>query len=403
MIVKNESSIIRETLENLVSHLKFDYWVISDTGSTDDTPQIITDFFKEKNIPGELCHDTWKDFGHNRTLALEHAYQKSDYLLIFDADDKIVGSMNLDLNTLDLDSYALKLVKGAVFYRPLLITNRKRWKFVGVLHEYLQGIDPMNGASKIDGDYYVNACTDGCRSHETDKYKKDADLLKRAYEVETDPSLKARYCFYSAQSFKDSQQDDEAIEWYQKVFDHCNWIQEKYYAALMLGHLYESKKQLDQAIHFFTKTSEYDLERIDGIVNACRLYYEKGNHLLVHVLYEKFKGVELSKLDLSSKLFLSECYYQDELSYYNSISAYYLKHTSSGYECCKRNLVNQRVPLHRQYNAIDNLYYYRDEIPKDPDTGALFQRVRELLVKKGLSDRLNDRELLILELLDKKV
>ena len=48
--------------------------------------------------------DEWKDFGHNRTKALEHAFGKSDYLFIFDADDLIEGNMNLPL-ILDKDCY----------------------------------------------------------------------------------------------------------------------------------------------------------------------------------------------------------------------------------------------------------------------------------------------------------
>lgn len=48
MIVKNESSIIENTLNNLCSYIKFTYWVISDTGSTDDTPSIIINYFKKK-------------------------------------------------------------------------------------------------------------------------------------------------------------------------------------------------------------------------------------------------------------------------------------------------------------------------------------------------------------------
>jgi len=67
MIVKNESHIILETLENILSTLKIDYWVISDTGSTDNTPQLIKEFFQSRNIPGELKHDPWKDFGHNHS------------------------------------------------------------------------------------------------------------------------------------------------------------------------------------------------------------------------------------------------------------------------------------------------------------------------------------------------
>ena len=95
MIVKNEASIIENTLHNLCSYINFKYWVICDTGSNDDTPSIIINFFKKQNIVGELCYDTWKDFGHNRTLALEAAYNKTDYLLIFDADDSIIGKFKI--------------------------------------------------------------------------------------------------------------------------------------------------------------------------------------------------------------------------------------------------------------------------------------------------------------------
>ena len=41
MIVKNESHIIIETLKNLCHYIPFAYWVISDTGSTDDTKKLI--------------------------------------------------------------------------------------------------------------------------------------------------------------------------------------------------------------------------------------------------------------------------------------------------------------------------------------------------------------------------
>ena len=43
MIVKNEANVIVSTLNNLTSCIKFDYWVISDTGSSDNTQQIIKD------------------------------------------------------------------------------------------------------------------------------------------------------------------------------------------------------------------------------------------------------------------------------------------------------------------------------------------------------------------------
>ena len=80
MIVKNESHIIENTLEKLCQKINFDYWVICDTGSTDNTPQIITDFFNKKGIKGELFYDEWVNFAHNRTLALQRAFKKTQLL-----------------------------------------------------------------------------------------------------------------------------------------------------------------------------------------------------------------------------------------------------------------------------------------------------------------------------------
>jgi cellulose synthase/poly-beta-1,6-N-acetylglucosamine synthase-like glycosyltransferase len=107
MIVKNEAHVIAETLENLYSYVKFDYYVICDTGSTDATKRIIANFFSERGVAGEIHDHEWRDFGHNRTLALNAAFNKADYSFIFDADDKIVGDFEL-VQPLRSDSYHFK-------------------------------------------------------------------------------------------------------------------------------------------------------------------------------------------------------------------------------------------------------------------------------------------------------
>lgn len=76
---KNEEHCIKETLENVYKYI--DYWVVCDTGSTDNTCKIVEDFFKEKNIPGELHVDEWKGFDINKTILFNHCYKKADYIL----------------------------------------------------------------------------------------------------------------------------------------------------------------------------------------------------------------------------------------------------------------------------------------------------------------------------------
>ena len=88
MIVKNESSIIKDCLNSIADYL--DYWVICDTGSTDGTQDIIKSFFKEKGISGELHEDKWVNFGYNRSLYLKYAKNKGDFLIMLDADEILI-------------------------------------------------------------------------------------------------------------------------------------------------------------------------------------------------------------------------------------------------------------------------------------------------------------------------
>ena len=146
MIVRDESHVIRKTLDNVTSKVKIDYYVISDTGSTDDTVGIMRSFFEEKQIPGEIHHDEWKDFAHNRNLAIEHAIGKSRYLLIFDADDTIDGDFPDIHEKLDKDSYMLLFGKdiNCAYSRISIIRNGAPIRYVGVLHELLHSEENLS-------------------------------------------------------------------------------------------------------------------------------------------------------------------------------------------------------------------------------------------------------------------
>ena len=383
MIVKNESHIIVKTLDNLCNYIEFDAYYISDTGSTDNTMDLIRDFFKQRNIPGYIEQVEWRDFGFNRTLALQMAFNKTDYLFIFDADDAIHGDFRMPRDLIH-DAYQLKLGQSFVYMRTLIVNNRKRWKYVGVLHEYIACVDKEESSDAIQGNYYVESGRIGSRNLDPDKYIKDAAVLERGFNEECKNAngggggggggggsggsggrpLAERYAFYCAQSWMDAGPAyiDKAIEWYLRVLSQNNWNQEKYYSALCLGNLYERKGDKYNMLKYYCKTMEYDEERIEGIACLMESLRADGNHVMVNALYHKYKNYNKNPVN---KLFLSIDKYNDIIEYNNSISAFYISDKRSGYECCKTILRHNIMAYHYMSSTYNNLVFYRNFFDED--------------------------------------
>ena len=389
MIVKNESHIITQTLTNLCRYVDFDAYYISDTGSTDNTMDLIRAFFKERGIPGHIEQVEWRDFGFNRTLALQMAFNKTDYLFIFDADDSIHGDFRLP-GVLTHDAYQLKLGQSFVYLRTLIVNNRKRWRFVGVLHEYIACVDKEESSCAIQGEYHVDSGRSGSRNKDPNKYIKDAAVLERGYYEEGggggggggggDRGLAERYAFYCAQSWMDAgvAYIDKAIEWYLRVLTQNNWTQEKYYSALCLGDLYNKKGDKYNSFKYYSKTMEYDEERIEGIASVMEILRADGNHVMVNALYHKYKGYNKFP---QNKLFLATDKYHDIIEYNNSISAFYISDKRSGYECCKTILRHNIMAFHFLSSTYRNLAFYRQFFEEDtfPEILRLFYTVDQYL------------------------
>ena len=178
MIVKNESAIIERCLNSLVNQI--DYWVIVDTGSTDNTPMIIKNFMMKHNVPGELIERPWVNFSHNRTEALELAENKADYVLLCDADmvlevidsnwkDKLTGN----------SSYLVIQKNNTLRYQNIRLINGRlkgndRFRYFGATHEYCDSIDGFNTPVSLTGIEFFDYTDGGSKS---DKFTRDIKLL----------------------------------------------------------------------------------------------------------------------------------------------------------------------------------------------------------------------------------
>jgi hypothetical protein len=322
MIVKNEAHVIINTLKHLAKYIQFDYWVISDTGSTDSTKEDIKNYFKEVNIPGELVEIPWKDFGYNRTQALVHAYKKTDYVFVWDADDEIFGDFVFPTN-LTADSYKFTFGNqgGLRYCRCQLFNNNKRWQYVGVLHEYANCLEKCTPPVDVSGNYYFISGHTGDRSKDPNKYLKDAIILEKAFNeaFEKKDPIYNRYCFYTAQSYNCCNNLIKAIEYYKKVLTLDNWLQEKYYSCLQIYDLYEKLKQPNDGLIYLVESFKYDKKRVECIYRLVKYYCIKEIPEVAYAYYSLIKDYFESKYiydDISNHLFASKEEYDFYLPYY---------------------------------------------------------------------------------------
>lgn len=204
MIVRNEQRVIRRCLDSLRGLV--DCAVIVDTGSTDDTLNIIHQF---TGFPIFLHARPWVNFGHNRTEAIDLARPHGDYLLRVDADQTLSGI----LPPLTQDAYSVTLKHSGLVYRqPVLFRAALPWRYVGATHEYLTCDAPHR---IVDCD--TMAVTEHADSHRrTTGQKLPGDLASLLEAWKTTPD--ARTAFYLARTYEEMGEKVKAVEFYKRRF-----------------------------------------------------------------------------------------------------------------------------------------------------------------------------------------
>jgi glycosyltransferase involved in cell wall biosynthesis len=379
---------------------------IVDTGSTDNTEEVIMTWSKENGVPITVHHEPFLNFSHNRThsvRAAKAAYPDADYFLLSDADFvwEIKGKFD---NVLLIDHKYLveQYNKSLTYFNVRLLSAKVNWECRGRTHEFwAESKDQGSYGGEIRTHRITTLRIDdredgGCKA---DKFERDERLLREGLDDPDEPAdLKTRYKFYLGQTLKDMGRFDESTEWYTQRCNDKGWAEELYYAKFQIGYNYEQlgwrkkhavkligqAEKTEKEIEYIKKWNPNDLGPFDLMEQSTKhftdasvsylaaynfrksraeaLYYAVRMHRLLGMNEVAYNLAQMgSKIPYPDQdtLFIERGCYDYLFDFEISIVAWYLpNHKDQGLASLKRLIVREDLPEWIQTQVKNNSRHY---------------------------------------------
>lgn len=402
MIVKNESKNMVRLLDSIKSVI--DMVSIVDTGSTDNTEEVILAWGKRNKIPTTVHHEPFVNFAHNRTHSVRMAkqtYPEADYFLLSDAD--FVWEVGDFDKTLLIDhKYLVRQYNKSLDYDNIrLLSSKVDWECVCFTHEFWRECKhqtQFNGevrTAKISTLAIDDREDGGCKE---DKFVRDERLLKEGLADPTQAEFHTRYKFYLAQTLKDMQRFEESIEYYTKRIADKGWGEEVYYAKFQVGFNYEQlgwrnmqcanifdkADKTEEEQEFFTKWNPNNLSKSELLTKANEHFTSASVNYLGAYNYRKTRAESLYyltrmyrllgrnelavkfalmgneiKYPATDTLFIERACYTYLFDYELSIAAFYVsEHKKLGREAIARLLTRDDLPEDFTKSVENNSRHY---------------------------------------------
>jgi hypothetical protein len=374
MIVKNEEKVLPRLFRSLKDFV--DYYVIVDTGSTDDTIALIQREMSGYGIPGEVHERPWVNFGVNRQQALELAISadKADWLLFIDADEELGVSDPTFYEKLEPGvSYNLEKHHGGTRYAvPHLINVRgSSFRWEGPVHNYLVVTEGPKKRKTRKDVWIIYHHGQGAKSHgltQEEKFLRDARILEE--DLVNRPG-NPRSQFYLGQSYRDAGHLERAIVEYKKrVLLETGWAEERFIAQLEVGRIV-AKLERSEDVVLAELLSAYNMRptRAEPLFELAK-YFRLRKVYGMATLFAK-AGVGTRRPDDS--LFVAEHVYEWRLLDELAVASHWVKDFRTTKSACEEILARVerglKVPDGDLRRIHDNLAAALEQLEKAKESG----------------------------------
>lgn len=192
MIVKDCEDVIVATLKSWIPFIS--YWYIMDTGSSDNTIEIIKKTMSDAGIDGQLITGTFVSFEETRNEVLKQAPKRCIYTAMPDDSYIINGPLDkvlkyihcqAELASYEVISLKIKDTDNCSYYRNIIMRNASNLKYVGGVHAYIDSNKIINVDDTENGIFIFDNNVNKIKSSK--RWFDDIKNIKESYDKGENP------------------------------------------------------------------------------------------------------------------------------------------------------------------------------------------------------------------------
>lgn len=305
MIVKNSGDILRQCLSKNKKYI--DHWTILDTGSTDNTPDIIREELKD--IPGQLHFSDFTNFSEARNKAFDLASGTCKYMIVLDDSYEISKGDKLReyLQKTDIDVINLKI--GYLtedsnqllnhYYSHRITKTKSKIRYMYRVHEVLDILKGHISEFVNEKHFYIIDNSNVDHRYRTNaRSKRDIEMLLLDHQ---DYPKDPRPIYYLARTHINIVKHDLAAQYCKQLIEMTNIREYLFYAEynLILINFQKSDNRQEYELKLLELQKRYT-DRAEPSYKLALSLYETSNLKKLEMIMDKLIQVPTPELGMTS-------------------------------------------------------------------------------------------------------
>ena len=291
------SMIVKDAGDNFESILKenlpfIDRWTILDTGSTDNTINIINKVLVGQK-KGQLYQEPFINFRDSRNRCLDLSGKECKFVIMLDdtyilkenitnflvtvRGDQFSDSFSMFIKSNDSEYGSNRIIKSA---------TKLRYKYK--IHEVIDPVNNMNVVVPMEHAYIFDHRSEYMENRTIDRKSYDLKIL---YEMIEEEPHDSRALYYLGQTYNLLERYESAYEYFIKRIEHPDhgFIQERIDACFEAARIsnFKLNKSWEECEKLYKRAYEMDISRPDSLYFLGIHYYIEKNHKLAYEYMKK--------------------------------------------------------------------------------------------------------------------